>query len=132
MILMPLVMVAPLLALPLFYYFPLATALPLYIVILIPSVYCNVVMISSMRAREKSGVKAMIGKKALVIKDIAPEGKVKLWGEIWTARAGDKLIPAGQEVKILDVRGLILIVGEFDVKDPEQTDRSWTGHGDGC
>jgi membrane-bound ClpP family serine protease len=114
MILMPIVMVAPILALPLFYYFPLGTALPIYIVILIASVYCNVVMVWSMRAKAKSGVNAMIGKRALVIEDIAPEGKVRVWGEIWTATGRNRRIPAGKEVKILDAKGLVLSVDELD------------------
>lgn len=61
MILMPIVMVAPILALPLFYYFPLDSALPIYIVILMASVYCNIIMVWSMRAKAKGGVAAMIG-----------------------------------------------------------------------
>jgi membrane-bound ClpP family serine protease len=107
---MPIVMVAPILALPLFYYFPLGTALPIYIVLLITSVYCNIIMVWSMRTKAKSGVAAMIGRTALVIEDIDPEGKVEVWGEIWTATASNKRIPARKEVKILDAKGLVLIV----------------------
>jgi membrane-bound ClpP family serine protease len=114
MILMPIVMVAPILALPLFYYFPLGTALPIYIVILIASAYCNIIMVWSMRTKAKSGVAAMIGRTALVIEDIAPEGKVRVWGEIWTATGSNKRIPAGKEVKILDAKGLVLSVDALD------------------
>jgi membrane-bound ClpP family serine protease len=114
MILMPIVMVAPILALPLFYYFPLGTALPIYIVVLIASAYCNIAMVWSMRAKAKSGVAAMIGERALVIEDIDPEGKVEVWGEIWMATAKNKRIPAGREVKILDAKGLVLTVHALD------------------
>ncbi len=108
--LMALLMVAPILALLLFYYLPLGTALPIYILILIVSVFCNIIMVWAMRARAKTGVNAMIGKKALVIRDIDPEGKVEIRGEIWMATGGNKKIAAGNTVKILRVKGLVLIV----------------------
>jgi membrane-bound ClpP family serine protease len=114
MILMPIIMLAPILALPLFYYFPLRTALPIYIVILVASVYCNIIMVWSMRAKAKSGVQAMIGRTAIVIKDIDPQGKVELWDEIWTAAARTGRIPTGKEVRILDAKGLVLIVEALD------------------
>jgi membrane-bound ClpP family serine protease len=113
MILMAIVMVAPLLALPLFYYFPVGIALPIYILIVAASVYCDFIMFWSMRAKARSGMKAMIGERALAIEDIAPEGKVEVWGEIWTAVAANKPIPVGRKVKILDARGLVLIVDAF-------------------
>ena len=114
MIFMPIIMLAPILALPLFYYLPLGSALPIYIVILIASVYCNITMVWSMRAKTKSGVKAMIARRALVIEDIAPEGKVEVRGEIWKAVGRNKRIPAGKQVKILDAKGLVLVVDALD------------------
>ena len=60
------------------------------------------------------GVAAMIGRRALVVKDIAPEGKVEVWGEIWTATGGNERISAGKEVKILDAKGLVLAVDVLD------------------
>ena len=114
MVLMPVIMLAPILALPLFGYLPLGIALPIYIVILIVSLYCNIVMVWSMRAEAKSGVKSMIGKHASVIKDIDPEGKVRIWDEIWMATGCNGPIPAGKEVRILDTKGLVLSVDAVD------------------
>lgn len=114
MIFMPIVMLAPILALPLFYYLPLGSSLPIYIVILIASIYCNIIMVWSMRAKTKNGVQAMIGRRALVIEDITQEGKVKVWGEIWKAVGRNERIPAGKEVKILGAKGLVLIVDALD------------------
>lgn len=110
MILMPIIMIAPILALPLFYFLPMKAALPIYIAILISSAYCNVVMFWSMRARAKTGPEGMVGEYALVIKDIDPEGKVDFNGEIWTAIARDERIVTGQKVKIVEAKGLVLIV----------------------
>jgi membrane-bound serine protease (ClpP class) len=114
MIFMPIIMVSPLWGLLLFYYLPLGTALPLYIAILIVGVYFHIIMFRSMRAKHKTGVEAMIGMKAIVIKDIDPEGKIEIMGEIWAATARDKKIAAGKKVEIVEVRGLILIVKTLD------------------
>jgi membrane-bound ClpP family serine protease len=114
MILMPVVLVAPILALPLFYNLPMGTALPIYILILIASVYCNIVMVWSMRAAPKGGMNAMVGRRAFTITDIDPEGKFELWGEKWAANAGNKRILAGKEVKILGAKGLVLTVDSLD------------------
>ena len=117
MIFMPIIMLAPVLALPLFDYLTLENALPIYILILIVSIYCNGLMVWSMRAKAKGGVQAMIGKRALVVKDIDPLGQITLWGEVWTAAVFNEPIPAGKEVRILDAKGLVLTVdavGEDD------------------
>ena len=110
MILMPIVMVSPLAALFLFYYFPLKTALPAYIMILIVAGFCYYVMIKSMRAGAKTGMEAMMGQEGIVVEDIDPEGKIEFKNDIWTATARGKKIVRGERVKILDAKGLVLIV----------------------
>ena len=110
MIFMPLIMVSPILALLLFFYLPLESALPIYITILIVAGFYYVVMFKSMRAKSKTGLEAMIGEEALVIEDIAPEGKVLFKDEIWMATARGKEIVKGQRVKILEAKGLVLVV----------------------
>ena len=110
MILMPLIMISPFFALLLFYYLPLETALPIYIVILIVAGFYYVVMFKSMRAETKTGLEAMIDGEALVIEGIAPEGKVEFKDEIWTATTRGKEIVRGERVKILETQGLVLVV----------------------
>jgi membrane-bound ClpP family serine protease len=110
MILMPVIMVSPILALLLFHFLPLSTALPIYVVILVIAAFCYVVMFQSMRAEAKTGLKAMIGREAVVIEDIDPEGKVKIKDELWAATAGGKKIAAGEKVRIVNIQGLVLIV----------------------
>ena len=114
MILMPLIMVSPFLALLLFYYFPLETALQIYIPILIVAGFCYLVMFKSMRDKSKTGLPAMIGAEAMVIENIDPEGKVEVRGEIWDATARGKRIVEGERVRILRARGLVLIVERLD------------------
>ena len=114
MILMPLIMVSPFVALWLFYYLPLESALPIYIIILIVAGFYYVVMFKSMRAKAKTGLEAMIDGEALVIEDIAPEGKVLFKDEIWTATARGKEIVKHQRVRILEAQGLVLVVEGLD------------------
>lgn len=114
MILMPIIMVAPFAALVLFYYFPLETALPIYLTIQVIAAYCYYVMFKSMMDRAKTGLEAMIGGRARVIEDIDPDGKIEFKNEIWTAAARNGNIPKGERVKIVDAEGLILIVRGLD------------------
>jgi membrane-bound ClpP family serine protease len=110
MILMPLIMVSPLLVLLLLYYLPLGTALPLCIAILIVAGFCYIIMFKAMRANARTGLEVMVGREAVVIEDIDPEGKVEIRGEIWTAIARGKKILAGTRVRISEAKGLVLVV----------------------
>ena len=114
MISMPLLMIAPFLALLLFYYFPLEAALPIYIAILIVSGFCYVIMVRTRRVKVSTGREAMIGREGVVIKDIAPKGKIELNGELWTAETRGETIAAGNRVKVLEAEGLVLIVEPLD------------------
>jgi membrane protein implicated in regulation of membrane protease activity len=57
---------------------------------------------------------SIIGKKALVIKDIDPvhsTGQIKINGEIWSAESvNNETISEGTEVEITDIRGVKAIV----------------------
>ena len=114
MILMPIIMVSPILALLLFYYFSLETALPIYIVLMIVAGYCYFVMFQSMRTKAKTGLEAMIGEEALVVEDIDPQGTVEVKGEIWTATARGEKIAMGEKVRIKVAKGMVLVVEGLD------------------
>ena len=110
MVLMHVIMVAPLLGLLLFHFLPWGTALPIYLVILVIAAFCYIIMFQSMRAKAKTGLKAMIGGEALVMEDIDPEGKVKIKDELWAATAGGKKIGVGEKVRIVKIQGMVLVV----------------------
>ena len=105
-----LILMLPLFALPLFWIFPFTTALPLYILILGISLFLYFKIFKAMRQQVKTGREAMIGKKALVVEDINPEGKIQYAGEIWDATAGEGCFLKGEQVKIRAFRGLVLQV----------------------
>ena len=57
---------------------------------------------------------SIIGKKALVIKEINPinsTGQIKINGEVWSAESeNNEVIPQGSEVEILKINGVKTIV----------------------
>lgn len=110
MILMPIIMVSPLAALSLFWYFPFETALLIYIAILIIAGFCYYVMFQSMRTKAKTGLEGMIGREAVVIEDIDPEGKIRFNDEIWTATSRGGEIAEGRRIRIVGANGLVLLV----------------------
>jgi len=70
----------------------------------------------ALRARNSkrlTGPEAMVGHVAVAMTPLAPSGQVEVRGEIWAARlaSGIAAVPAGTEVKVEGVDGLVLTVG---------------------
>lgn len=63
----------------------------------------------SKRRSSSVGVESLVGKRAVAVEALWPEGQVKLAGEIWKARC-DGGCEAGTKVVVREVRGLTLIV----------------------
>lgn len=61
------------------------------------------------RYRITTGVEGMLGERAEVIEACAPEGRVRLRGEIWSARCSSPVKP-GEMVTVAGVKGLMLEV----------------------
>ena len=64
--------------------------------------------------KTNTNVFSIIGKKALVIKDIDPihsSGQIKLNGEVWSAETeNDEIIKEGSEVEVLKINGVKAIL----------------------
>ncbi len=108
------VMFSPILALGLFIIYPFWTALQIYIPIFLFGALVNIKMITSMKLPVKTGMEGMIGKEALVVKEISPEGKVWINGEIWSAMTKKKNYPKGNKAKIVGAKGLILLLEDCE------------------
>jgi membrane protein implicated in regulation of membrane protease activity len=63
----------------------------------------------SKRRRSAVGLETLVGRRAVVVRALAPRGQVKLDGEVWEARAEYDLLP-GDEVVVRSVDGLVLMV----------------------
>ena len=73
--------------------------------------------------KTNTNVFSIIGKKALVIKDINPihsSGQIKLNGEVWSAETeNDEIIKEGSEVEVLKINGVKAIVKLVDYEKVE-------------
>ena len=62
---------------------------------------------------QRFGVEALIGKPAYVVSEVSGlDGRVRIGGEEWTARAYDQtlVIPAGATVDVLEINGTTALV----------------------
>ncbi len=62
----------------------------------------------------RTGTAALVGKEALVLEDVGPQGgRVKLNGEVWSARSydGASVFAAGQSIAVLQIDGATALVG---------------------
>jgi membrane protein implicated in regulation of membrane protease activity len=85
-----LIFLLPIFGLPVFWFFPFKTALILYLVICAISLFLYYRIFQAMHARVCTGQEGMLGKTAVVIRTINPEGKIKYAAEIWKAVAAGK------------------------------------------
>lgn len=72
-------------------------------------------------AHHKTNTQALVGKSALVMRDIAVDspGEVKVGGELWMARAAhDGHIKAGTKVVVKMVRGAHVVVEQVEQGEP--------------
>lgn len=63
----------------------------------------------SKRRRAAVGAETLIGRRAIVVRPLAPRGQVRLDGELWEARAAAD-VPPGAEVVVTGLDGLVLDV----------------------
>ena len=62
----------------------------------------------------RTGTAALVGTEALVLEDVGPHGgRVKLAGEVWSARSydGASTFPAGVSIAVLKIEGATALVG---------------------
>jgi len=60
-----------------------------------------------------AGLPDMAGLKGVVVKDINPEGTVRIKGELWRARS-ETLVETGREVEVVSQQGMTLVVRSLD------------------
>lgn len=70
----------------------------------------------SRRFKIRTGKEPLIGAQGVAIKDLAPEGQVRVLGEFWQARAQEGSISKGQNIRVVRLEGLFLIVKPVEEK----------------
>ena len=63
----------------------------------------------SKRRRASVGAETLVGRRAVVVRALAPRGQVKLDGEVWEARSETVLVP-GDDAVVTGLDGLVLDV----------------------
>lgn len=64
----------------------------------------------------RTGKEPLIGAEGVVVKDLAPEGRVRVLGEFWQARAQEGRISRGHNIRVVKLEGLFLIVKPIEEK----------------
>ena len=116
-----LILLLPVFALPIFWFFPLSTALPIYLIITGITAFLYFLIYKAMMMKPRIGKEAMLGQTVDVIKDIAPEGKIKYFAEIWNAMTDGKNFSAGEKVVIYGFWGMNVLVKEIPDKKQIKT-----------
>jgi membrane-bound ClpP family serine protease len=64
----------------------------------------------ALKRRPVVGLSDMVGARGRAVSDLAPEGTVRIKGELWESRAEGRRINAGTKVTVVRQEGLKLIV----------------------
>ena len=75
----------------------------------------------ALRRKPVAGLADMVGSKATVVSPLAPEGLVRIKGELWVAKSVGHKIEAGEEVIVVGQDGLKLAVRRSSPSDLEGT-----------
>ena len=70
--------------------------------------------------RPKTGTRGLMNETGVVKKDLEPEGKVFIHGELWNARSL-KPLPAGTKIRVVSVESLTLVVEPLEAQTKEST-----------
>ncbi|MEE8353123.1 MAG: NfeD family protein [Dehalococcoidales bacterium] len=73
--------------------------------------------IEALRTEPMPGMTTMVGIKGEVIRSLAPEGIIRVKGELWTARSAAGSLVEGQRVVVVDQQRLKLVVEATDGAD---------------
>ena len=107
------VLFSPILASPLFLFLPLRTAFPSYLAVVLATAFVYLKIIAAMKSKVQTGIEGMAEGEAVVVEDLAPEGKVRFKNELWAANSSGKRFFKGERVRINGLQGLKLIVGDL-------------------
>ena len=82
-------------------------------------VFAVAMALRAQKRRPTTGREGMVGEIALAIEDLAPDGRVRVRGEVWLA-SSESVVSKGDSVRIVSVDGLRLRVGPLDGRGTER------------
>ena len=96
---------------------PLAGLIALMVAWLALSVFTYQMGSRALRREPLVGLPAMVGSKGKVVSPLAPEGLIKVKGELWVAKSAGRRIDAGEEIIVVGQDGLKLTVRKGNAND---------------
>ena len=114
-----LALLLPFFGLPVFWLWPLSTALPSYLVILLLSAGIYYYAIAAMRRKVVTGPEALLHSEGVVVSQYGLKTTVRVQGELWSAHSKDELVP-GDIIHVVDVDGLSLQVRRYVQPNPSR------------
>ena len=103
----------PLLGLGLFAVLPWPVALPSYLALVALSLVLYAKIIRGLRRPVQTGREALLGAEVTVTRDIAPQGQVRYFSELWNA-VSEHQLTMGERARIVDIDGMRLVVRRLD------------------
>jgi membrane-bound serine protease (ClpP class) len=103
----------PLLALPVFWMWPLAVSVPIYAVVAIVSAAVYWYAVLAMRRPVETGAEGMIGATGEVVESRGTSLVVQIGSEMWNGRSAATL-HEGERVEVIAVERLVLVVKSLD------------------
>ena len=91
----------PVFGLPVFWIFPFKTALVIYLIICAVSLLLYYKVFQALHRRVCTGRKAMLGKTAVVIRNIDPEGKIQVSADHFDHGKRDVVLLFGRTAELL-------------------------------
>lgn len=83
--------------------------IPLFVVGTLAAIGIAWLILKALMAKPTTGREGLLGEEGVAMSDIAPEGRVFVHGEIWTARSKVR-IGSGEPVIVVAIDGLKLMV----------------------
>jgi membrane-bound ClpP family serine protease len=108
-------------------YIPLPGLIALMVVWLAVSVVTYEVGSRALRRKQLVGLPDMVGSRGRVVTTLAPEGLVRIRGELWVAKSDGGEMEPGDGVIVVGQDSLKLIVRSNSTADLEGTDRLYLG-----
>lgn len=107
-----LILLAPVMALPVFWLLPPSIAVPAYGTVLVVTALMVWPVVVAWRRPAVTGAEGMLGVKGEALTELNPHGFIRCQGEVWSATA-DENIPAGQKVRVVALDRLSARVARY-------------------
>ena len=117
-----LILLLPFFGVSVFWLWPPAASIPVYILILALSGWVYYYSIAAMKRRAMSGPESLLNSQAEVVAIYGHRLRIRAQGEVWSAYSQQKLAP-GDRVEVLGIDGLTLRVCTLQMARSPQLER---------